>query len=172
MEFNEKILSCKNMVDYDYNVLISNRRVNLLDSPSESDIAKAEEILGRSFPTLMRRWIADFGSLQISPELRSCPTLLLLGLGPSSTIDDNIVLFKQPDNPSRPPDYLVFAHEFDGEKDFIYALRADATIARVCNYFAFPYFSNKADYAEVKWDSVFESLDEFWSIKVQQYLNW
>jgi hypothetical protein len=162
----------KNMVDYDYDVLISNPRVSPLDPPSESDIKRAEEFLGRSFPTLMRRWIADFGSLQINPEVTRFPKLLLLGLGPSSTIDDNIVLFNQPDNPSRPPEYLVFAHEFDGENDIIYALRADSTIASVCNYFAFPYFSNKADYAGAKWNTVFESLDEFWSIKVQQYLNW
>ncbi len=126
-----------------------------------------------TFPPLIRQWIEHFGSLQIFPDLADDPKLLLLGISPESSIDDSIVLFNDSDNPSRPTGYLVFAHEFDGESDIVYALRPDSRVARVSNKFAFPYYGHQDCYTlrDAAWQTAFESLQDFWDSKVQSYLQ-
>lgn len=160
------------IVSYDYQSISSNPRVDFLDPPSENDIVQAEKILGYSLPPLARQWIRDFGSLQINPDVPSDAKLLLLGLSPESSIDDDIILFNDSTNPTLPARYFVFAHEFDGSSDIVYALLPNSNVASVKNNFAFPYFRQKDGYHDVKWKIVFESLEQFWLRKVERYLTW
>ena len=156
---------------YDYETIISNPRVDFLEPPHENDIYDAQKVLRFSFPPLIKRWIKDFGTLQIYLDLENDPKLLLLGLSPESSIDDDIILFNDFNNPSVPAGYLVFAHEFDGESDIVYALRSDFTVASLKNQFVFPYFRHKDCYPEAKWKAAFKSVEQFWESKVERYLT-
>lgn len=156
---NEKIASSPNVVYY--------------GGVSEAEIVTVEHQLCIDFPDLMKRWLLDFGVVLIQPETDLNPFLHLLGLGSATTLYDNLLLFNDPNNPSRPVNYLVFAHEFDGEDDIIYALTPESNIASVTNWFALPYQTNKENWSEgkYKWVDVYESIYDFWTRKIEKYLS-
>lgn len=171
--FIDPLLEHYPVFDNDWEAIASNPNVDVLASPLQSDILNAEYILRITFPPLIRQWIENLGSWQILPDVADDPKLLLLGISPESSIDDSIILFNNSDNPSRPAGYLVFAHEFDGESDIVYALRPDSSVASVKNKFAFPYYRHQDCYTlrDAAWQTAFESLQDFWDGKVQPYLE-
>lgn len=149
----------------------SSGHADVLGPVQHSEIERAEAIVGRKFPSLIRRWIADFGSIQLRPDVEHSPKLLLLGLGEHASIDDNIILFNDNNNPSRPINYLVFAHEFDGESDIVYAITPDESVFSTTNSFAFPFYPDKEAYASAEWKQSHRSIEDFWSDKVLRYLE-
>lgn len=141
-------------------------------SPVElHEIREVEAKLGRRLPELVRNWIADFGFISIDPQVECAPFLHLLGAGPLINEYVDIVLFNYPDNPSRPENLLLIAHEFDGQNDTYYAVDWEDSVYSVVNWYAWYYFTNKEDYADAKWKKVYASVEVFWKRKVNAYLS-
>jgi hypothetical protein len=153
----------------DPKVFSSNPRVSPSTPLPPTDIEQVEQALKLRFPELIRWWITNFGVVDIERPIKGRPHLLLLGLSHGSTIDDDIAAFNS-SNPTRPPDYLVFAHEFDGAIDHVYALDSNGAVLRNSG-FLFPSSTYTDKYANSRWEPAFLNIEEFWDSKVQSYLK-
>jgi hypothetical protein len=156
-------------INLDIETLIKNQRVQILVPPFVSEIIEAEQILGCKIPDLLKIIIEKAGVLTIWVPNHEWPYLRFLGLGPASTVDDNLLIFNQ-DNPSLPAEFLAFAHEFDGKFDSVYAITKKGEVKRT-REFCFPSAYNGEYWGEVRWESAYSTLQEFFDHKVVEYLN-
>ncbi|HEX8111648.1 MAG TPA: hypothetical protein VF516_28150 [Kofleriaceae bacterium] len=153
----------------DIQVLARHPRTRSLRPLVAGDIEPVLQALPAHVPDPIRWWITEFGVIDIERPIDSRPHLLLLGLSPSSTIDDDIMAFNR-SNPTLPPGYLVFAHEFDGELDHVYAIDASGAVVRSIG-FLFPSLEYKEEYATSTWEAASTDLEAFWRSKVRSYLE-
>ena len=153
----------------DVQALASHPRTTLLKPLAIEDIELALQALPARVPDPVRWWITSLGVVDIERPIESRPHLLLLGLSHSSTIDDDIVAFNR-SNPTLPQGYLVFAHEFDGEFDVVYAIDPLGAILRSTG-FLFPSLEYTDAYATSTWEAAFTDFEAFWRSKVRFYLE-
>jgi hypothetical protein len=153
----------------DVQALASDPRTTSLRPLAAEDIERALRVLPAPVPDLIRWWIIRFGVIDIERPIENRPHLLLLGLSHSSTVDDDIVVFNR-SNPTLPQGYLVFAHEFDGEFDHVYALDPSGTVLRSTG-FLFPSLEYTDAYATSTWEVAFPDPEAFWRSKVRFYLE-
>jgi hypothetical protein len=146
-------------------------RADFLTPPAMEKIKEAEMITGKIFPELIHTYIRDFGSIQIKIDSEKTPFLILLGLGDETSEFDNICLFNAPLNAFADPSVLVFAHEFDGEADYIYGMRNDGKIISTCNHFPYPSIINKSNFKIIPWIESYDSLEQFWEKKVVCFIK-
>ena len=140
--------------------------------PLKDSFEKLEQKLNREVPKFIKEYIDYLGNFLFYPPNIKAPFLYPLGIGHGVNVYNSLLYFNYPNNPTNPESHFVFAYEFNGEDDWVYAINENGEVLGMKNGFAFYEYRNKDHYKKGVWRKKYASLEEFWEKKVGEFVWW